>query len=42
MYAGIIVGRVRGEAEGLIDDEQRGFRLGRECVNQIFTLKQFG
>ena len=28
--------------EGLIDDEQRRFRAGRECVNQIFTLKQIG
>ena len=27
---------------GLIDDEQGGFRVGRECVNQIFTLKQIG
>ena len=28
--------------EGLIDDEQRGFRAGRGCVDQIFTLKQIG
>ena len=26
--------------EGLIDDEQRGLRAGRRCVDQIFTLKQ--
>ena len=26
--------------EGLIDDEQGGFRAGMECVGQIFTLKQ--
>ena len=25
---------------GLIDDEQGGFRVGRGCVDQIFTLKQ--
>ena len=25
---------------GLIDDEQGGFRAGRGCVDQIFTLKQ--
>ena len=24
----------------LIDDEQRCFRVGRGCVDQIFTLKQ--
>ena len=27
---------------GLIDDEQGGFRAGRGCVAQIFTLKQIG
>ena len=26
----------------LIDDEQGGFREGRGCVDQIFTLKQIG
>ena len=26
----------------LIDDVQGGFRAGRECVDQIFTLKQIG
>ena len=26
----------------LIADEQRGFRVGRECVDKIFTLKQIG
>ena len=24
----------------MIDDEQRGFRTGRGCVDQIFTIKQ--
>ena len=28
--------------EGLIDDEEGGFRAGMECVDQIFTLKQIG
>ena len=27
---------------GLIDDELGGFRVGRECIDQIFTLKQIG
>ena len=27
---------------GLIDDDQGGFRAGRECVDQSFTLKQMG
>ena len=28
--------------DGFIDDEQVGFRSGRRCINQIFTLKQIG
>ena len=40
IYAGILVDRVRTMTEGLIDDEQGGFRPGRECVDQIFTIKQ--
>ena len=27
---------------GLIDDEHGGFRTGKGCVDQIFTLKQIG
>ena len=42
IYAGILVDRVSRMIEGLIDDEQGGFRAGKECVNQIFTLKQIG
>ena len=40
--AGILVDRVRKVTEGLIDDVQGGFRAGRGCVDQIFTLKQIG
>ena len=40
IYAGILVDRVRRVAGDLIDDEQRGFRPTRGCVDQIFTLKQ--
>ena len=28
--------------EKLIHDEQGGFRSGRGCVNEMFTLKQLG
>ena len=42
IYEGILVDRVRKVTEGLIDDEQGGFRVGRGCVDQIFTLKQIG
>ena len=43
IYAGIFVNRVcRVTAVGLIDDEEGGFREGRGCVDQIFTLNQIG
>ena len=42
IYAGILVDRVSKVTEGLNDDEQGGFRAGRGCVYQIFTLKQIG
>ena len=38
MCAGILVDRVCKVTEGLIDDEQGGFRAGSCCVDQIFTL----
>ena len=40
IYAEILVDGIRRVTEGLIDDEQGGFRAGRGCVDQIFTLKQ--
>ena len=42
IYAGVIVDKVRRVIEGLTDDEQGGFRAGRECLVQIFTIKQIG
>ena len=42
IYAGILVDRVRKLREALINDVQRGFRTGRGCVDQPFTLKQIG
>ena len=42
IYAVILVDRVRKGTEGVIDDVQGGFRGGRECVDQIFTLKKMG
>ena len=39
IYARILV---RKTTEGLIDDEQGGFRAGKGCVDQIFTPKQIG
>ena len=39
---GILVDRVRRVTGVLVDDEQGGFIAGRECIDQIFTLKQIG
>ena len=33
IYAGILVRRICRVTEGLIDDEQEGFRAGRRCVD---------
>ena len=38
IYAGILVDRVC--SDWVFGDEQGGFRPGRGCVDQIFTLKQ--
>ena len=42
IYAGVLVHKVRRVTESLNDDEQGDFRSGRECVDQIFTLKHIG
>ena len=42
IYAGIIVDRVRKVTEGLIYDEEGGFRAERECVDHILTIQQIG
>ena len=42
IYVGILGDTIRRVTGGLIDEEQGGFREGRGCVDQIFTLKQIG
>ena len=42
MHAGILVDRVSRVTGGVSDDEKGGFRAGRGCVYQIFTLKKIG
>ena len=39
IFKGILEDRARRVTGGLIDDEQGGFRSGKGCVDQIFTLK---
>ena len=40
IYSEILVDGVRRVTEGLIGNEQGGFKAGRRCVDQIFTLKE--
>ena len=42
IYAENLKDRVQRVTGVLIDGEQGGFREGRGCVDQIFTLKQIG
>ena len=42
IYKGILVDRALRVTRGMIDDEQGGFRAGRGCVSQMFTLNQVG
>ena len=39
VYGRIVIDRVRGITEQLISEEQGGFREGRGCVDQIFTVR---
>ena len=40
VYGRILIERVRALTEGMIGDEQCGFRSGRGCVDQVFVMKQ--
>ena len=40
VYGKILVKRIREGTEGMICDEQGGFRRGRGCVDQIFAVRQ--
>ena len=40
VYGRILIERVRVLTEGMIGDEQCGFRSGRGCVDQVFVMKQ--
>ena len=38
VYGRILIERVRVMTEGMLGEEQCGFRMGRGCVDQVFTL----
>ncbi len=40
VYGKVLIKEVREGTEGMIHDEQGGFRRGRGCVDQIFAVRQ--
>ena len=40
VYGRILIDRIRSLTEGMIGEEQCGFRSGRVCVDQVFVMKQ--
>ncbi len=40
VYGRLFTKRLMEVTEGKLSEEQGGFRKGRECVNQIFTMKR--
>ena len=40
MYGRILIEKVCSLTEGLIVEEQCGFRSGRGCVDQVLAMKQ--
>ena len=40
VYARVLIERVWRITEGMLDEQQGGFRKGRGCVDQIFAVKQ--
>ncbi len=40
MYGKVLIKQAREGTEGMIHNEQGGFRRGRGCVDQIFAVRQ--
>ena len=40
VYGRILIEKVHSLTEGLIGEEQCGFRSGNGCVDQVFVMKQ--
>jgi len=40
IYAKIITQRLKPISEAILLEEQNGFRRGRSCIDNVFTLKQ--
>ena len=39
LYGRVVIDRVKNLTEGLVGEEQGGFRKGRGCVDQVFAVK---
>lgn len=39
-FGKVLVKRITKDTEGLIRDEQNALRRGRECVDQMFAVRQ--
>ena len=40
IYAKIITQRFKTISEAILLEEQNGFRTGRSCIDNVFTIKQ--
>ena len=40
LYGRILIEKIHSLTEGLIREEQCGFKSGRGCVDQVFVMKQ--
>jgi len=40
VYGRVLIERIREGTDGVICDEQCGFRRGRGCMDQVFALRQ--
>ena len=39
LYGRVVIERVKNITDGLVGEEQGGFRKGRGCVDQVFAVK---
>ena len=40
VYGRVLINRIRDKTENVISEVQGGFRRGRGCTDQIFTVRQ--
>ena len=40
LYGRVLIGRIMNETDGVVGEEQSGFRSGKGSVDQLFVVKQ--